>query len=107
MLATASISWIRKCITEHELSHTIVYPMLSQSHHDADRRDDGGLWLGLACHIASPVVLEYVGRGIKLREAIEGCRVYESSSREIPAPILKRCVKRLQPITAARCKCLR
>ncbi len=79
----------RECITGHELSHTIVYPSYRNRVTTLT-----GLTMGVSGSdqrmiAASPVVLEYVGRGIKLREAIEGCRVYDNSSREIPAPILE------------------
>ena len=79
----------QECITGHELSHSIVYPSYRNRVTTLT-----GLTMGVSGSdqrfiTASPVVLEYVGRGIKLREAIEGCRVYENSSQEIPAPILE------------------
>ncbi len=79
----------QECITEHELSHTIVYPSYRNRITTLTGVTMGVSGSDKRVISASPVVLEYVGRGIKLREAIEGCRVYESSSREIPAPILE------------------
>ena len=79
----------QESITGNELSHTIVYPSYRNRITTLT-----GLTMGVSGSdqrliSASPVVLEYVGRGIKLREAIEGCRIYENTSKEIPAPILE------------------
>jgi hypothetical protein len=79
----------QESITGHELSHTIVYPSYRNRVTTLT-----GLTMGVSGSdqrliSSSPVVLEYIGRGIKLREAIEGCRIYKHSSEEIPAPILE------------------
>lgn len=79
----------QESITGNELTHTIVYPSYRNRVTTLT-----GLTMGVSGSdqrliSASPVVLEYIGRGIKLREAIEGCRIYDSSSKEIPAPILE------------------
>ncbi len=79
----------QEAITGHELSHTIVYPSYRNRVTTLT-----GLTMGVSGSdqrliSASPVVLEYLGRGIKLREAIEGCQVYENSSKELPTPVLE------------------
>ncbi len=78
----------QESITGHELTHTIIYPSYRNRVTTLT-----GLTMGVSGSdqrliSASPTVLEYLGRGIRLREAIEGCRIYENASAELPAPIL-------------------
>ncbi|WP_075215737.1 helix-turn-helix domain-containing protein [Mongoliimonas terrestris] len=74
----------QEAITKNELSHAILYPSY---------RNRATLLTGLIVGVsgkgvhqpaASRVLLEYVGRTVNRRRAIEGCRLYASQSPDVP-----------------------
>lgn len=91
----------QESITGHELSHTIIYPSYRNRVTTLS-----GLTMGVSGSdqrliSASPAVLEYLGQGIRLRQAIEGCRIYENASTEIPVPVLE-ALRRSPPVDVTR-----
>jgi transcriptional regulator with XRE-family HTH domain len=74
----------RETITRNELSHSILYP----SHRNRTTLLTG-LMIGVSgkeAHqpTASRVLLEFVGRAVDHRRALDGCRLYAVESREVP-----------------------
>jgi len=74
----------QETITGNELTQTILYPSY---------RNRVTHLVGLAIGVsganahqpsATRVILEYVGRSVDLRPAIDGCRLYHESSPDLP-----------------------